>query len=122
LAGIAAAFRHRPDVAWLTLPCDMPGMTVEALGPLVQARRAGLAAVAFQRADGDGPESLVSIWEPAMAARVAAAIAGDERSPRRLLLQAGCQVVTVSDARALRNLNTPADWASWALTSPGSPP
>jgi molybdopterin-guanine dinucleotide biosynthesis protein A len=121
LAGLAAAFRHRSDVAWLTVPCDMPGMTVETLLPLIQARRFGLAAVALQRADGAGPESLVSLWEPAMAGLVAAAIAGDERSPRRLLLQAGCQVVPVSDAEVMRNLNAAADWVTWSATSPGNP-
>jgi molybdopterin-guanine dinucleotide biosynthesis protein A len=113
LSGIAAAFRHRPDVAWLTLPCDMPGVTTAVLEVLVAARSGEAPAVAFQRPDGNGPDPLVAVWEPEMASVVAEAMRAGEQSPRRLLQASGCRLVAAPDPAALGNLNTAADWQQW---------
>jgi molybdopterin-guanine dinucleotide biosynthesis protein A len=113
LAGIAAAFGHRPDVAWLTMPCDMVGVDAEVLAALVLARRADQPAVAFRGEDGTGPEPLVAIWEPVMAPIIADALRREERSPRWLLTSVGCSLVTVPDPRALQNLNTPDAWEAY---------
>jgi molybdopterin-guanine dinucleotide biosynthesis protein A len=113
LAGIVSAFAYRPDAAWLTLPCDMPGVDGATLALLVQARQAGQAAVAFRRADGQGPEPLVALWEPVMATTVAEAMGRGDRSPRALLQSASCGLVQPPDADRFRNLNTPEDWQAW---------
>lgn len=113
LAGIAAAFRLRADVAWLTLPCDMPGVTSAVVAALIAARHADRRAVALARPDGQGPEPLVALWEPASAAAIAAAMAAGERSPRALLQALDSHLVLPLPALELANLNTPADWQRW---------
>ncbi len=41
LSGILSAMRWRPEVSWLVLACDMPGITPGALGWLIESRRPG---------------------------------------------------------------------------------
>ena len=51
LAGIMAAMRWRPDVSWLFLSCDTPGVSAEALRWLLANRKPGVWAVLPRRAD-----------------------------------------------------------------------
>ena len=41
LAGILSAFRWQPQVSWLVVACDMPGITADAVQWLLAGRRAG---------------------------------------------------------------------------------
>lgn len=41
LAGILSAMRWQPDVTWLLVACDMPALSPEALGWLIESRRPG---------------------------------------------------------------------------------
>lgn len=114
LAGVAAAFAHRPDAAWLVVACDMPALDVATLRALSAGRGPEWDAVAFRAPDG-GPEPMAALWEPAMGPLVQAALAAGRLSPRDALKSARCRLITPPEADRLFNANTPneRDQARW---------
>ena len=63
LAGLLAAMQFKPESAWLVAACDMPFITAEAVGWLVEQRSernlAVLPSVTTQRV-----EPLLAVYEP----------------------------------------------------------
>jgi molybdopterin-guanine dinucleotide biosynthesis protein A len=108
LAGILAAFTHRPDAAWLVVACDLPGLDAGAIAALAAGRGPEWDAVAFRATDG-GPEPMAALWEPAMAPRVHAAVASGKHSLRDCLRGVRCRLLAPPDTDALFNANTPAE-------------
>lgn len=108
LAGLLAAFTHRPDAAWLVVACDLPGLDTEAIAALRTARGPGWDAVAFRASDG-GPEPMAALWEPAMGPIVHAAIASGRLSLRDCLRGADCHLLDPPGPGVLYNANTPAE-------------
>jgi molybdopterin-guanine dinucleotide biosynthesis protein A len=84
MAGLLAAFTHRPDAAWLVVACDLPGLDTQAIAALAAGRGPAWDAVAFRSADG-GPEPMAALWEPAMGPRIRAAAASGQLSLRDCL-------------------------------------
>lgn len=105
LSGLLTAFRHYPDHAWLTVPCDLPFLTENTIRLLVEARNPARVATAFRGADG-WPEPLVTIWEPAALSVLQTAF---ERGngPRRVLLETETELLDPLDFTEFRNVNTP---------------
>ncbi|MEN8198509.1 MAG: molybdenum cofactor guanylyltransferase [Thermodesulfobacteriota bacterium] len=64
LTGILAAMRHRPDVAWLLLACDMPNVTEEALAWLVGTRRQDSWGTVPRLKEDGFVEPLLALYEP----------------------------------------------------------
>jgi len=64
LAGIVAAFRHRPEASWLVLACDMPRVTEQALDWLLAARRPGDWAVMPRLTENARPQPLCAWYGP----------------------------------------------------------
>jgi molybdopterin-guanine dinucleotide biosynthesis protein A len=108
LAGVLAAFTHRPDAAWLVVACDLPGLNAEAIARLEAGRGPGWDAVAFCAPDG-GPEPMAALWEPAMAPIVHAAVASGRLSLRDCLREARCHLLAPPAPGVLFNANTPAE-------------
>jgi molybdopterin-guanine dinucleotide biosynthesis protein A len=108
LAGLLAAFTHRPDAAWLVVACDLPGLDAGAIAALTAARAPGRDAVAFRASDG-GPEPMAALWEPAMGPRVHAAVASGRLSLRDCLRGADCHLLAPPGPGVLFNANTPAE-------------
>ena len=109
LNGILSAFRHNPETAWLVVACDMPLLTRLTLDALVKGRDAQKMATAFYDSDGQFPEPLLSIWEPAILPVLQDAVAGGYYSPRKILMMGNCQLLTVPDVQELLNVNDPAE-------------
>ncbi len=63
LAGILAAMRFRTDRAWLVAACDMPQISAEAVGWLLEQRRDGTWAV-LPRGESTRVEPLLAVYEP----------------------------------------------------------
>ncbi len=63
LAGILSAFRWQPQVSWLVIACDMPGMTVDAVRWLLAGRRAGCWGRVPRLATSDRPEPLLAWYD-----------------------------------------------------------
>lgn len=108
LNGILSAFHHHPDVAWLVVACDMPLLTEQTIRALVHGRNPAKPATAFYDSDGQFPEPLLSIWEPAMVSVVQDARAAGYYAPRHMLMLADCQLLTVPEVDELLNVNDPA--------------
>lgn len=108
LNGILSAFQQDPTVAWLVVACDMPLLTARLLDALVAGRNSAKMATVFYNSDGQLPEPLVGIYEPAFGLISQRAIAEGQVSPRRILQQHDIQLLTAPDVRELLNVNDPA--------------
>ncbi|MBC7893048.1 MAG: molybdenum cofactor guanylyltransferase [Sphingobacteriaceae bacterium] len=105
LSGLLTAFRHHPDHAWLTAPCDLPFLTENTIGLLVEARNSKQIATTFRGSDG-WPEPLVAIWEPAALPLLQTAFKRGH-GPRRILLENEPWLLDPPDFAEFRNMNTP---------------
>lgn len=112
-SGILAAHRERPEMAWLVVACDMPGLDDEALKILLRARAAHRAATAYRSAADGLPEPLCAIYEPDTLARFQGqATAGEGLSPREFLTYADVELVDPKRPGSLSNINTVDDLAN----------
>ncbi|GAB3756063.1 hypothetical protein GCM10028817_25320 [Spirosoma pomorum] len=111
LNGILSAFRQEPDAAWLVVACDMPLLTNRSLNVLIEGRNPAKLATVFYDSDGQLPEPLLGIYEPAFWPVIQKAVAQGEQSPRKLLRTNEIHLLTVPDVRELMNVNDPAGHA-----------
>lgn len=109
LNGILSAFLHDSKAAWLVVACDMPLLTETSLRALVNGRDTAKSATAFYDSNGQFPEPLLSIWEPAIEPMLQTALASGYYAPRPILMLADCHLLTVPDVRELLNVNKPAE-------------
>lgn len=105
LGGLITAFDAYPDVAWLTVPCDLPQLDLATLQTLLANRNPASLATAFWDADRAGPEPLVSLWEPAAGPAIQTWFGAGNRSPRRFLATHPITLLDVPDARVFNNVN-----------------
>ncbi|WP_229365748.1 NTP transferase domain-containing protein [Fibrisoma montanum] len=113
LNGILSAFQQNPAVAWLVVACDMPRLTGRTLDALVAARNPAKAATTVYDSDGQAPEPLLTIYEPAIGPILLRRLAEGVRSPRNMLLESDIHVVTAPDIGELLNVNDPDTRARW---------
>ena len=107
LNGILSAFQYDPKSAWLVVACDMPLLTETSLNALVSGRDVYKPATAFYDSNGQFPEPLLSIWEPAIEPILQTAVASGYYAPRPILMLADCHLLTIPDVRELINVNKP---------------
>ncbi len=107
VSGLIAAFRKHPEAAWLVLACDLPGASRDAIRFLVDRRDPNRDAVAF--GTREEPEPLFSLWEPRLTSRQDFS----DLSPSRALRASECLWLSAPDPDWIRNVNTPAELASW---------
>ena len=107
LNGILSAFRHDPAAAWFVVACDMPLLTAQSLDTLITGRDLTKMATVFYDSEGQLPEPLLGIYEPAFVPIIDRAVAAGQYSPRRLLQQNDVQLLTAPDVRELMNVNDP---------------
>lgn len=107
LNGILSAFAYDPEAAWFVVACDMPLLTVRSLDTLVKGHNVAKLATVFYDSDGQLPEPLVGIYEPAFFPIIQQAVTNGVYSPRQLLLQNDIQLLTPPDVRELTNINDP---------------
>ena len=105
LNGILSAFTYDPEAAWFVVACDMPLLTVRSLDALVKGRNREKMATVFYDSDGQLPEPLLGIYEPAFGPILHQAVANGANSPRQLLQQNDIQLLNVPDVRELTNIN-----------------
>jgi molybdopterin-guanine dinucleotide biosynthesis protein A len=112
LNGILSAFQREPDAAWLVVACDMPLLTSQSFDALLAGRNGAKLATVFYDSDGQLPEPLLGIYEPAFWPVLQQAVAQGQSSPRKLLRMNDIQLLTVPDVRELTNTNDPAGRAA----------
>ena len=115
LNGILSAFMYDPEAAWLVVACDMPLLTVQSIDALVKQRNGAKLATVFYDSDGQLPEPLLGIYEPAFGRVTQQAIKEGIYSPRQLLQQNDIQLLTAPAVRELTNINDPAARAALVL-------
>ena len=106
IGGLLAALQHGSEWgAVVTMSCDVPRLTGEAVRSLLAALAPGVdVAVAFT----DRRQPVCAAWRPALSAVVDEAVRRGERRIWRVLEQ--LTVVEVElDPRVLANMNTPSD-------------
>ncbi|MBD2703223.1 NTP transferase domain-containing protein [Spirosoma sp. BT702] len=107
LNGILSAFQYDAEAAWFVVACDMPLLTVQSLDALVKGRNPAKLATVFYDSDGQLPEPLLGIYEPAIGPILQQAVADGLHSPRQILQQNDIQLLTVPDVQELININDP---------------
>lgn len=107
LKAIQAALNTHPDVAWLTIACDLPLLNSEALEKLINHRDPSKKATCYASSIDQLPEPLCCIYEPAIAKDVNQAIQAQRFCPRSLLKSA--HLLPLDSPLILLNANTPAD-------------
>jgi molybdopterin-guanine dinucleotide biosynthesis protein A len=116
MAGLLAAFREAPDVAWLVLACDLPFVHSDLLARLVERHEMEptLPFVACADVTGGRPEPLCAIYGLSAGPILARYAARGQFSPRRIMIEEKALLLDVAeeDARALFNVNTPQDLAA----------
>lgn len=63
LAGMLAAMRWRPLTSWLFVPCDLPLLSEEAVGWLLEHRDPGVWAVLPRLPEAPAPEPLLAYYD-----------------------------------------------------------
>jgi len=120
LAGMHAGFlAARHTLVWV-VACDLPDVE-PALGPLMRSLANDCEAV-VPLLDGE-PEGVCALYRRGLAPRIEALLIAGERSVRSLLARCAVRYLTALELRAVdpglrsfRNVNTPADYATWLKT------
>ena len=105
--GILSAFAYDPQAAWFVVACDMPLVSPKSNDALVKGRNPAKLATVFYDSDGQLPEPLLGIYEPAFGPVLHQAVAEGAYSPRQILLQNDILLLTAPDLRELTNINNP---------------
>ena len=113
LNGILTAFQTCPDRAWLAVAVDLPHVSIDVLREIVSNRDTGKLATCFFDAGSGAPEPLLTIWEPAAQALLAANAAAGNISPRSFLQHHDVHIVYGMNESVFLNINDPAARAQW---------
>ena len=111
MGAILSAFRAGPDAAWLVVACDLPLLDHATLGFLTKNRNTSKMATSFLSPVTGFPEPLIAIWEPRAYPVLLNFLSQGYSCPRKALINSPIELLTVPDAQALRNVNTPEDLA-----------
>jgi molybdopterin-guanine dinucleotide biosynthesis protein A len=122
VAGIRAAQLAHPEAAWLVVACDLPLLDAATLQNLLARRDPSRLATAYRSSHDGLPEPLCAIWEPSSAGPLAAHVATGHNCPRKFLLASATLLLDAPHPHSLDNMNTPADFAAAAATSPAATP
>jgi len=106
-AGLLAAHEEYPHIAWLVLACDLPVLDTKTLEALIQRRRPGYTAFAFQSEHDGFPEPLCTIWEPEALESLSHQVASGRTCPRQVLSSNRTDLLQPHTVGALDNINTP---------------
>lgn len=106
LNGIITAFQHKSDVAWLTVPVDMPLVDLSVLQYLIAHGTPSCTATCFLDSDGKHPEPLVTLWEPRAYPELLAFYNAGQSSPRKFLQQSNANIILPPSKDTLININS----------------
>jgi len=106
LGGILSAFQQNPNIAWLTVACDLPLLSTGIIQHLINHRDASKMATAFLDSAGEFPEPLVTIWEPRAYPILLQFLSQGYSCPRKALINSDVAILQAPDAFAFKNVNT----------------
>ncbi|RMG24583.1 MAG: molybdopterin-guanine dinucleotide biosynthesis protein MobA [Bacteroidetes bacterium] len=108
--GICSAFRQDPNAAWLVIACDLPFLSAQSLGYLLQHRNASRIATTFQSPANEFPEPLITLWEPRSYPVLLHFLSMGYSCPRKVLINSRIELLQAPKARELTNVNEPDEY------------
>lgn len=117
LAGIVAALASAPSVDWLCVPCDMPAMSVDAIGWLLGCHRRSNSATVGIRGGSDRIEPFPVIFGPSALVGIRGFVATGNRSLHGALRAIDACFASIPSrfTRCWQNVNSPDDWDDFLL-------
>lgn len=109
LNGILSAFTYQPDVAWLSVPVDMPFLDEKIISHLIAERQKDKLATCFFDSDGKKPEPLFTLWESKSFPLLMAYYQTGKKQPRDFLRTHNVAVLPSPDPKMHINVNSPED-------------
>jgi molybdopterin-guanine dinucleotide biosynthesis protein A len=106
LNGILTAFFQDANVAWITVPVDMPLIDEIIISYLLKNRDPRKIATCFFDSEGKNPEPLVTVWEKHAYPPLLAFYKAGNISPREFLKRENTNMIEIPDRRALLNINS----------------
>lgn len=110
--GILSAFRYNPNVAWITLACDLPYIDESTIKDLVEARDVNKLATCFYNPETDFPEPLITIWEPRAYPILLEFLSQGYACPRKVLINSNIHMIHMKETFRMKNANTPSEKAA----------
>jgi len=107
--GILSAFQHNPNVAWLTIACDLPLLDEKHIQQLVKNRNPSKIATTFYNPETQFPEPLITLWEPKAYPMLLQFLSQGMSCPRKVLINSDIELLKPEDATFMMNANTPED-------------
>lgn len=109
LTGILSAMRWQPEVAWLLVACDMPGLNTEAVQWLLAQRTPGCWGVVPRISPASAVEPLFARYEPQCADLFERLSIQGIRRISRIAEEKRVQIVQVPESLSSgwQNINTP---------------
>ncbi|MDA8693500.1 NTP transferase domain-containing protein, partial [Saprospiraceae bacterium] len=107
IGGILSAFKYNPDVAWLTVACDLPFITTDVIAHLINQRQPSKIATCYLNPKRQSPEPLLTIWEPTAYPIIQDYLSKGIDSPMRILLDQDINLINIKNPKALMNANDP---------------
>ncbi|MFY0252620.1 NTP transferase domain-containing protein [Chitinophaga sp. 30R24] len=111
-AGLLSAHALQPDTAWLVIACDLPFLSPNSLGLLIQQRNTLRAATTFISPANKLPEPLITIWEPAGLKALQQNVMEGKNCPRKTLLNTDIALLENPFFPEQFNANTPEEKAA----------
>jgi molybdenum cofactor guanylyltransferase len=109
LNAILTAFQFKSDVAWLSVPVDMPYINEKLITGLVQNRDPRKVATCYYDSDGKFPEPLFTLWEPSAFPLLMAYYETNKTTPRGFLVSHEVNILKSPDAKMHTNINSKKD-------------
>lgn len=106
-SGVLSAFRFNPNVAWLTVACDMPLLNEAVIAQLVSERDPSKVATCFHDPSTGLPEPLLTIWEPKAYPLLLQFLSQGVSCLRKSLINTDSKQLEAIHPEVLRNANTP---------------
>jgi molybdopterin-guanine dinucleotide biosynthesis protein A len=110
--GILSALELYPDVAWLSLPADMPLVDQSVIDLLIRNRDQSKLATCFRYKKVGNLEPLLAIWEPQCRKPLLDFCQKGVSSPHQFLNSVIVNQVEIEDEKLLTSVNSPTDLAT----------
>lgn len=106
LNGLLTCFHHHANVAWLTVPVDMPYVDFTTIEFLLKNRDVKKLATCFYDSEGIEPEPLLTLWEPASKPYLITYYEKGNKGIKTFLLQHEVNLLRAPDKRIHHNVNS----------------
>jgi molybdenum cofactor guanylyltransferase len=110
IGALLTAHAAHPGNSWFVVSCDLPYFDADCARRVIDARDPARAGTAYQIAELNHPEPLVTIYEAAFVAALPQIYAAGERSLRRALHRAGAAIVAGEAGDCVQSVDTLDDY------------